>query len=105
MNQRDLKNQIRLIKDYCNMGETRTVVYMLVNCFLAAVRPYILLILMGRLIDMVYAGAEYGQLIRQVLHALGVVGLFETGEALINHRYHARMMGMYEAQSYVVDRK
>lgn len=87
------------------MGETRTVVYMLMNCFLAAVRPYILLILMGKLIDMVYAGAEYWQLIRQVLYALGVVGLFETGEALINHRYHARMMGMYEAQSYVVDRK
>lgn len=105
MNKKDLKNQIRLIKDCCKMGETRTIVCMVTTCILEGIRPYIALILMGRLLDLVYAGAEYGQMIRMAFIAFGVVGIFSLVEAVMHRRYNCRLMGMYETQTYMLDRK
>lgn len=105
MNKKDLKNQFRLIKDCCKLGETKTIVCMVTTCALEGIRPYISLVLMGRLLDLVYAGAEYGQMIRMALIAFGIVGIFMLAEAMLHHRYNGRLMGMYETQTYMLDRK
>lgn len=105
MNRKDLKNQIRLIKDCCKMGETRTIVCMVATCIAEGIRPYISLLLMGRLLDLVYAGTDYGRMIRMALIAFGIEGIFSLAEALLHHRYNGRLMGMYETQSYMIDRK
>lgn len=99
------KNQLRLVGYYCRMGETKTVVCMVVTCTLEAVRPYISLLLMGRLLDLVYEGAAYGQMIRLALLAFGFVGLASLAEAFLRPKCNQKMMGMYEAQSYMTDRK
>lgn len=105
MNKKNLKNQIRLIKDCCKLGETKTIVCMVITCILEGIRPYIALVLMGRLLDLVYAGAEYGQMIRMALIAFGIVGIFMLAEAMLHHRYNGRLMGMYETQTYMMDQK
>ena len=100
-----LKNQLRLMEYYCRMGETKTLVCMAATCILEAVSPYISLLLMGKLLDLVHEGAEYGGMIRLALIAFGFVGLSSLAQALLHHRYNQKLMGMYEAQSYLVDRK
>ena len=105
MNKKDIKNQLRLIRDCCKLGETKTVVCMVVTCVLEGIRPYISLLLMGRLLDMVYGGAGYQEMIRMALTAFGFVGISSLVEAVMHKRYNGRLMGMYEPQSYMIDRK
>lgn len=105
MNKKDIKNQLRLIRDCCKLGETKTVVCMVVTCVLEGVRPYISLLLMGRLLDMVWGGAGYQEMIRMALAAFGFVGISSLVEAVMHKRYNGRLMGMYEIQSYMIDRK
>ena len=57
MKKQDLKNQFRLIRDCCKLGETKTIICMVITSILEGVRPYISLLLMGRLLDMVHRGA------------------------------------------------
>lgn len=100
-----LKNQLRLMGYYCQMGESKTVACMAATCILEAVSPYISLLLMGKLLDLVYMGEDYGKMIQLALLAFGFVGLSSLAQALLHHRYNQKLMGMYEAQSYLVDRK
>ena len=105
MNRKDFKNQLRLVKDYCKMGETKTVICMVATCALEAISPYISMVLMGKLLDLVYEGGDYGRMLKLAAIAFGYVALSALAEGLLHHRYNARLMGMYEAQSYMVDRK
>lgn len=105
MKKQDLKNQFRLIRDCCKLGETKTIICMVITSILEGVRPYISLLLMGRLLDMVHRGAEFGQMVRMALIAFGFVGLSSLVEAAMHKRYNGRLMGMYETQTYMVDRK
>ena len=105
MKKNDFINQFRLIRDYCKLGETKTIICLVVTCILEGIRPYVSLLLMGKLLDLVYSGAEYKEMIRMAVTAFGFVGLSSLVEAAMHKRYNGRLMGMFETQSYMMDRK
>ena len=46
MKKKDFINQFRLIRDYCKLGETKTIICLVVTCILEGIRPYVSLLLM-----------------------------------------------------------
>lgn len=105
MNRKDIKNQMALFRDYCRLGETKTVICMVAICILEAVRPYVYLVLMGRLLDLVYSGAEYRVLLQYAGLAFGYALCSSCAEGILHKRYNRKLEYMYEQLSYMLDRK
>lgn len=105
MNRKDIKNQLALFRDYCRLGETKTIICMLAICVLEAVRPYVYLVLMGRLLDLVYSGARYQVLLQYAGIAFGYTFCSSCAEAILHKRYNRKLEYMYEQLSCMLDRK
>lgn len=105
MSKKDWKNQWRLLMDYCKMGETKTVICMVLTCTLEAISPYVTLVLMGYLLDLVYAGADYHVMLRYAGIALLYVFLSSCVEGFCHKRYNRKLEYMAEQQSYLMNRK
>ena len=66
MTKRDWSNIWRLFKDVVKY-ERKTVINCVVAALLSAIKPYIFVILLGMIIDMVYAGADWQTLVKDIV--------------------------------------
>ena len=65
MTKRDWSNIWRLFKDVVKY-ERKTVINCVVAALLSAIKPYIFVILLGMIIDMVYSGADWQTLVKDI---------------------------------------
>lgn len=66
MTKRDWSNIWRLFKDVVKY-ERKTVINCVVAALLSAIKPYIFVILLGMIIDMVYSGADWQTLVKDIV--------------------------------------
>lgn len=100
MSKKDWKNIIRLLRDYSvQLGRRRTLVAMTAQSVLEGVQPYVNLILMGWLLDRVYAGSSLQELVVYTLLALGVACVMAALAGLCNSEFNRKLEYMYEQQS------
>lgn len=105
LSKKDWKNQWRMFSDYCKMGETKTVVCMALTCTLEAVRPYVTLVLMGYLLDLVYAGTDYRTMLKYTGIAFFYTFASSCIESFCHKRYNRKLEYMFEQQSYLMNQK
>ena len=71
MNRQDIRNQFRVLSDYRRAGYGNVILCACCVAVVQGIRPYIALLLMGRLLDNVYAGAGLSRLFLLTAAALG----------------------------------
>ncbi len=99
MKRSDWRSQWMLVKDYCRMGYRRVLVYMAVLGVLEGLRPYISMILMGALLDAVYAGKGMEQLLMLTAAALGTEGVMALINGFLYKGFNKKLEYMYEQQN------
>ena len=105
MNRQDIRNQFRVLSDYRRAGYGNVILCACCVAVVQGIRPYIALLLMGRLLDNVYAGAGLSRLFLLTAAALGAEWLCATIFALAIKGYNKKMEYMYEQQNLLIDKK
>lgn len=105
MNRQDIRNQFRVLSDYRRAGYGNVILCACCVAVVQGIRPYIALLLMGRLLNNVYAGAGLSRLFLLTAAALGAEWLCATIFALAIKGYNKKMEYMYEQQNLLIDKK
>ena len=105
MKNREIWNQFSLILDYCKAGYRKTVVSAMGLSLLDGVRPFITTVLLGLLIDGVYAGASFPELLRLALTALGLECLCYCLSSILTEIHNQKHDFIYEQQNGLLNRR
>ena len=104
MNKIEWKYAFRFLKDFSEKNRTM-IIRSIVLSVLGAVRPYINIVLMGLLLDAVYAGAAIEQLLKYALLALGSNVFLRVIESRCRERYNQKNEYIKEIEARVLNRK
>lgn len=102
------KREIRIYAEVLHMlfkNKKKVFFSMVLNGILIGVIPYVSVILMGRLIDAVYAGAELEILIRYALMGTGILAILTLLRGVSNVVYNRNMEYMFEEQNRTLNLK
>lgn len=106
MNKKEWSNVLRLLRDYSTqLGRRRTLAAMTAQAVLEGITPYINLILMGWLLDRVYAGSSLQELALYTLLALGAACVMSALAGLCTSEFNRKLEYMYEQQSRLTSAK
>ena len=105
MKNREIWDQFSLIQDYCKAGYRKTVVSAVGLSLLDGVRPFITTVLLGLLIDGVYAGASFPELLRLALTALGLECLCYCLSSILTEIHNQKHDFIYEQQNGLLNRR
>ena len=105
MKNREIWDQFSLIRDYCKAGYRKTVVSAVGLSLLDGVRPFITTVLLGLLIDGVYAGASFPELLRLALTALGLECLCYCLSSILTEIHNQKHDFIYEQQNGLLNRR
>ena len=104
MNRQDFKAILRLLSDFCRK-QKKIVLNMTCAAVLEAVRPYITVVLMGFLLDQVYAGAQLGELLGYALGALFVNMLLQMLQAWTRESFNRKNEYIKEIEAGYLNEK
>ena len=104
MNRQDFKAILRLLSDFCRK-QKKIVLNMICAAVLEAVRPYITVVLMGFLLDQVYAGAQLGELLGYALGALFVNMLLQMLQAWTRESFNRKNEYIKEIEAGYLNEK
>lgn len=104
MNRQDMKAILRLLSDFCRK-QKKIVLNMTCAAVLEAVRPYITVVLMGFLLDQVYAGAQLGALLGYALGALFVNMLLQMLQAWTRESFNRKNEYIKEIEAGYLNEK
>ena len=104
MNRQDMKAILRLLSDFCRK-QKKIVLNMTCAAVLEAVRPYITVVLMGFLLDQVYAGAQLGELLGYALGALFVNMLLQMLQAWTRESFNRKNEYIKEIEAGYLNEK
>lgn len=104
MNRQDFKAILRLLSDFCRK-QKKIVLNMTCAAVLEAVRPYITVVLMGFLLDQVYAGAQLGELLGYALGALLVNMLLQMLQAWTRESFNRKNEYIKEIEAGYLNEK
>ncbi len=104
MNRQDFKAILRLLSDFCRK-QRKIVASMTCTAVLEAVRPYITVVLMGFLLDQVYAGVQLGVLLGYVLTALLVNMLLQMLQAWTRESFNRKNEYIKEIEAGYLNEK
>lgn len=104
MNRQDFKAILRLLSDFCRK-QKKIVLNMTCAAVLEAVRPYITVVLMGFLLDQVYAGAQLGALLGYALGALFVNMLLQMLQAWTRESFNRKNEYIKEIEAGYLNEK
>ena len=90
MKKQDWLNIWCLLKDVIAY-ERKTVIYGVAAALLNAIKPYIYVILMGRLIDMLYEGADWQSLIMTIIITVGMKFVLDTVRARLSESFSQKL--------------
>lgn len=104
MSKKDFKAYIEALHSF--FQEKRFLfVCVVINGILIGLQPYVSVILMGRLIDAVYAGEETAALVRYALLGTGAIALVMLGKGITNAIFNRNMEYMFEEQNRNLNKK
>ena len=104
MNRQDFKAILRLLSDFCRK-QKKIVLNMTCAAVLEAVRPYITVVLMGFLLDQVYAGAQLEVLLGYALGALLVNMLLQMLQAWTRESFNRKNEYIKEIEAGYLNEK
>lgn len=104
MTRRDWSNVWMLFKDVIRY-EKKTVIYCLIASVLEAVRPYFYVVLLGKVLDLVYAGGDWQQLAKYVLIAMTARLLLDMVQGCTYEKYIQKLERPKEFGTMPLNRK
>ena len=104
MNKREWKAIWRLLRDY-SKGRSHVMIAMVFNGIIMGVRPYISVILTGKLIDVVYNGADFVTIAKAALIATSIYGILSLIYSVSVKVFNQNMEYMYEIQNGPINKK
>lgn len=104
MSKKEWKAIWRLLCDY-SKGQHSMMIAMVLNGVILGVRPFISVILTGKLIDAVYGGADFTTIARYALIATTVYGILSAIYGVSVKIFNQTMEYMYEIQNGPINKK
>ncbi len=104
MNKKDWKAIWRLLSDY-SKGRSNVIIAMIVHGIIPGVRPFISVVLTGKLIDAVYNGASFEVIARYALIATSVYGILSVIFGISEKVFNQNMEYMFEIQNGPINQK
>lgn len=98
MNKREWKSLFLIMKDLWASNKI-IFVSLVIEAVLFAVKPYISIILTGKLVDAVYAGSGFDVILQYVLIALGAMAICAIISGICNKYFHQDLEYMQEIQN------
>ncbi len=104
MNKKDWKAIWRLLADY-SKGRKNVLIAMVFHGIIPGLRPFISVILTGKLIDAVYNGADFTVIARYALIATSVYGILSIIFGISEKIFNQNMEYMFEIQNGPINKK
>lgn len=104
MKKQDWSNIWHLFKDVVKY-ERNTVVCCILTALLHAIKPYIYLVLLGEVIDLVYAGADMGLIVKYVFTTITVVCVWNIVQAYLYECFARKLENPKEFGTMPLNRK
>lgn len=98
-------DQFLLIKDYWKSGHRKVVVAAMGMAVTEGIKPFIILILFGYLLDAINAGASFSELFRMTMIALGLECLCYCVNSICSEIHNQRDEYMYEQQNGLLNQR
>lgn len=105
MHKWEITNQFLLVRDYCRAGYRKVVVGAIGMSLLDGIRPFITTVLLGYLLDAVYAGAALPELFRIMAVALGLECFCYCASSILTEIHNQRHEYIYEQQNGLLNRR
>lgn len=104
MKREEWKNIIFLVLDF-SKGNCIMTVCLFLDAILEAVKPFVSVILMGILIDLVYAGAPFDEMLQYAAAAIAFTFVCNLAGAFVLEQFNRRLEYIYEAQNRPMNRE
>lgn len=104
MNKKEWRAIRRLLRDY-SKGRSAMMIAMVLHGIIPGVRPFISVVLTGKLIDAVYSGASFEVIARYALIATSVYGILSVILGITEKVFNQNMEYMYEIQNGPINKK
>ena len=104
MSKKEWKAIWRLLCDY-SKGRSEVIISMIFHGIIPGIRPFISVILTGKLIDAVYNGADFVTIARYSLIAVSVYGILSAIDGILVKIYNQSMEYMFEIQNGPINKK
>lgn len=104
MNKREWKSLFLIMKDLWANNKI-IFVSLVIEAVMVAMKPYISVILTGKLVDAVYAGSSFEEIVQYVLIALGAMTICAVISGICNKYFHQDLEYIQEIQNGPMNRK
>ncbi|MBQ8821351.1 MAG: ABC transporter ATP-binding protein [Lachnospiraceae bacterium] len=104
MNKKEWKAIWRLLCDY-SKGRSSVIISMILHGIIPGARPFISVVLTGKLIDAVYNGADFEIIAKYSLIAVSVYGILSVIDGIAVKIYNQSMEYMFEIQNGPINKK
>ena len=104
MNKKEWKAIWRLLRDY-SKDRSSMMIAMIVHGIIPGVRPFVSVVLTGKLIDAVYNGADFATIAKYSLIAVSVYGILSVIFGISEKVFNQNMEYMFEIQNRPINQK